>query len=42
MASTFVLFPLLGLLLTPLVPLWLSPAIYLGFLYLCALPATVQ
>jgi sodium/bile acid cotransporter 7 len=42
MASTFVLFPLLGLLLTPLVPQWLSPAIYLGFLYLCALPATVQ
>ena len=42
MASTFVLFPLLGLLLTPLVPHWLSPAIYLGFLYLCALPATVQ
>ncbi len=36
------LFPLLGLLLTPLVPHWLSPAIYLGFLYLCALPATVQ
>jgi sodium/bile acid cotransporter 7 len=42
MLSTFVLFPLLGLLLTPLVPSWLSPAIYLGFLYLCALPATVQ
>lgn len=42
MASTFLLFPLLGLLLTPLVPHWLSPAIYLGFLYLCALPATVQ
>ncbi|MGL5608702.1 MAG: bile acid:sodium symporter family protein, partial [Aeromonas veronii] len=34
--------PLLGMLLTPLVPSWLSPAIYLGFLYLCALPATVQ
>ena len=31
MASTFLLFPLLGLLLTPLVPQWLSPAIYLGF-----------
>jgi solute carrier family 10 (sodium/bile acid cotransporter), member 7 len=42
MASTFLLFPLLGLLLTPLVPQWVSPAIYLGFLYLCALPATVQ
>lgn len=42
MASTFVLFPLLGLLLQPLAPAWLSPEIYLGFLYLCALPATVQ
>ena len=41
-SSTFLLFPLLGLLLTPLVPHWLNPSIYLGFLYLCALPATVQ
>lgn len=42
MGSTFVLFPLLGLLLRPLVPAWISPEIYFGFLYLCALPATVQ
>ena len=40
--STFVLFPLLGLALRGLVPMPLSPALYLGFLYLCALPSTVQ
>ncbi len=41
-ASTFVVFPLLGLALYPLMPHWISPAIFMGFLYLCALPATVQ
>lgn len=40
--STFILFPLIGLCLRILVPNWLSPELYLGFLYLCALPATVQ
>lgn len=40
--STFILFPLIGLSLRILVPHWLSPELYLGFLYLCALPATVQ
>lgn len=40
--STFILFPLIGLALKPLVPDWLPPTIYIGFLYLCALPATVQ
>lgn len=40
--STFILFPLIGLSLRFLVPNWLSPELYLGFLYLCALPATVQ
>ena len=40
--STFILFPLIGLGLRILVPHWLSPELYLGFLYLCALPATVQ
>ena len=40
--STFALFPLLGLALNVVVPNLLSPALYLGFLYLCALPATVQ
>lgn len=39
---TFILFPLLGLLLKPvLVPL-IGPDLYSGILYLCALPATVQ
>ncbi|MDF7675748.1 bile acid:sodium symporter [Neisseriaceae bacterium ESL0693] len=41
-SSTFILFPLIGLSLRFLVPQWLSPELYLGFLYLCALPATVQ
>ncbi|PWC20810.1 hypothetical protein DDT52_08875 [Brenneria roseae subsp. roseae] len=41
-ASTFVLFPLLGIGMSMLVPVVLTPTLYLGFLYLCALPATVQ
>ncbi|WP_159566406.1 bile acid:sodium symporter family protein [Budvicia diplopodorum] len=41
-ASTFVLFPILGCCLYVLVPSVLTPGMYLGFLYLCALPATVQ
>lgn len=41
-SSTFVLFPLLGIALNVLVPYFLVPSLYLGFLYLCALPATVQ
>ncbi|HGJ5881975.1 bile acid:sodium symporter family protein [Arsenophonus sp.] len=40
--STFILFPIIGLALKPLVPEWMSPTVYIGFLYLCALPATVQ
>ncbi|WON78715.1 bile acid:sodium symporter family protein [Serratia sp. UGAL515B_01] len=40
--STFALFPLLGLAMDLLVPDILTPTVYLGFLYLCALPATVQ
>lgn len=40
-ASTFVLFPLLGLSLTPLEPLLGAPLL-LGFIYLSALPSTVQ
>lgn len=40
--STFILFPLLGIAMKFLVPGILSSEIYLGFLYLCALPATVQ
>ncbi|EKT56182.1 bile acid:sodium symporter family protein [Providencia sneebia] len=41
-ASTFILFPILGLGLHFMVPSWMSPTVYMGFLYLCALPATVQ
>lgn len=41
-SSTFILFPLLGIAMQVLVPSVLSPELYLGFLYLCALPATVQ
>lgn len=41
--STFALFPLLGLGMKWLVPAGvLTPSLYMGFLYLCALPATVQ
>ncbi|MFD2645412.1 bile acid:sodium symporter family protein [Pseudomonas japonica] len=41
-ACTFVLFPVLGLLLKPLILPLVGDALYLGVLYLCALPATVQ
>ena len=41
-SSTFVLFPILGLLLGFLAPNLLPPALYVGVLYLCVLPSTVQ
>jgi sodium/bile acid cotransporter 7 len=41
-ACTFMLFPLLGLLLKPLLAPLVGPELYLGLLYVCALPATVQ
>ncbi|TXH36071.1 MAG: bile acid:sodium symporter [Rhodospirillaceae bacterium] len=41
-ASTFVLFPLLGLATHLLVPSLLTPAFYAGILFLCVLPSTVQ
>lgn len=41
-AITFLLFPALGLILQFFVPQLLSQDIYLGFIYLCVLPATVQ
>jgi sodium/bile acid cotransporter 7 len=40
--STFVLFPLLGLALKPLLLPLMTPELYTGVLYLCVLPATVQ
>jgi sodium/bile acid cotransporter 7 len=42
LACTFVMFPLLGLLLRPLALALLGPDLYLGVLYLCTLPSTVQ
>ncbi|MCO4316232.1 bile acid:sodium symporter [Phyllobacterium sp. 21LDTY02-6] len=42
LASTFVLFPLLGLATGFLVPSVLSPALYTGIIFLCVLPSTVQ
>ncbi|HVJ51608.1 MAG TPA: bile acid:sodium symporter family protein [Aliidongia sp.] len=42
LASTFVLFPLLGLAARVLVPTVLTPQLYLGVLFLCTLPSTVQ
>ena len=42
LASTFVLFPLFGLVLQPLGHALLTPELYLGVLFVCALPSTVQ
>ncbi|MBR7793667.1 bile acid:sodium symporter [Undibacterium sp. FT147W] len=39
---TFALFPLLGILLKPALLTVLTPDLYLGILYLCLLPSTVQ
>jgi solute carrier family 10 (sodium/bile acid cotransporter), member 7 len=41
-ASTFVLFPILGLAIGLFAPELLSPTLYAGILFLCALPSTVQ
>jgi len=42
LASTFAMFPLLGLAIKPLALLVLTPDLYLGILFLCLLPSTVQ
>ena len=42
LASTFVLFPLLGLGARVLVPAVLPPQLYAGLMFLCVLPSTVQ
>ncbi len=42
LASTFVLFPLLGVLMRPLLSPLVTPDLYLGVLFLCTLPSTVQ
>jgi len=41
-AGTFVLFPLLGLALQPVGHALLTPELYLGVLFVCTLPSTVQ
>jgi sodium/bile acid cotransporter 7 len=41
-AATFVMFPVLGLALRPLLQPLVTPDLYIGILFLCALPATVQ
>ncbi len=41
-ASTYVLFPLLGLAAGGLVPYVLTPQLHTGLLYLCVLPSTIQ
>ncbi|MFG6485198.1 bile acid:sodium symporter family protein [Roseateles sp. BYS78W] len=41
-AATFVLFPLLGLALRPWLESLVGPTLYLGVLFICALPSTVQ
>lgn len=40
--TTFLAFPLLGLLLKPLLLPLVNPALYIGVLFLCVLPSTVQ
>jgi sodium/bile acid cotransporter 7 len=42
LAATFVLFPFFGVLLRPLLEPLVTPALYIGFLYICVLPSTVQ
>src|SRR6185295_3716479 len=41
-AATFVAFPLLGLALSPLSGTLLLPSLYVGLVFLCTLPSTVQ
>ncbi|MGZ5202958.1 MAG: bile acid:sodium symporter family protein [Telluria sp.] len=42
LAATFVMFPLLGLAMKPLVTSMLPYDLYIGILFLCTLPSTVQ
>jgi sodium/bile acid cotransporter 7 len=42
LASTFVMFPLIGLAVKPLATSVLPPELYVGILFLCTLPSTVQ
>jgi sodium/bile acid cotransporter 7 len=42
LSSTYLLFPLLGLLFAPLATATLGPTLTLGLLFICCLPSTVQ
>jgi sodium/bile acid cotransporter 7 len=42
LASTFVLFPIVGLVVTTLSRGWISPDLALGLMFVCVLPSTVQ
>jgi sodium/bile acid cotransporter 7 len=42
LAATFVAFPLLGVAARGLVPQVLTPQLYMGFLFLCLVPSTIQ
>ncbi|MGN5236471.1 MULTISPECIES: bile acid:sodium symporter [unclassified Rhodococcus (in: high G+C Gram-positive bacteria)] len=42
LVTTFIVFPLLGIAAKVLVPWFLNDPLYLGLLYLCVLPSTVQ
>ncbi|PLZ02254.1 bile acid:sodium symporter [Burkholderia sp. WAC0059] len=42
LASTFVLFPALGFALKPVLSPLVTPTLYMGVLFLCTLPSTVQ
>jgi sodium/bile acid cotransporter 7 len=41
-ASTFIMFPIVGLALRPVLAPLVTPELYTGVIYLCCLPATVQ
>lgn len=41
-AATFLLFPLLGLAMRPVFEPWLGQTLYVGVLFICVLPSTVQ
>lgn len=41
-ATTFVVFPLVGILLTTVAGGWIAPELAIGFFYLCAVPSTVS
>jgi sodium/bile acid cotransporter 7 len=42
LSSTFLLFPLIGIALAPLSGRLIDPSLYVGILFLCCLPSTVQ